>query len=413
MKRFNMRFACALALAAAVASANAAEQVKEAYHPTVNGSPITLMKDNLITQKLGGRVVNLDVYGGEFIRYDSNIYGSESNKVDDTVFTTAVGALLQAGEKDRWDARVEGQALYNVYSSNSDYNGMEGFFNAAGSFVVSPALTLRGKAGISSNNDNARNINDVLKTTRYDAGVGATVSASPFFGVDFDYTRSGVRREGSLKYAEYDADSFSVRPSYAVTPNTRVYALASYEMTNARGDHFNDTDTTSGALGAVWQYRDTAKLFGEVGFAYMDFSDNGLVNDYANDSKTLPTARFGGEIALNADVKLQAQVAYAPKSAATSTSAKNSAYIETTALSASAIYSPGAGRFTATATPFLTFNDPSNDVKYREAGIGLGTTYCVQEWLNVSAGYRYTNTKYDDASAYDRHVVMLGVAMTM
>ena len=153
MKTFQKRAFCAMALAAAALSVQAAEQVKEAYHPTVNGSPVTLIKDNLITQKLGGRVVNLDVYAGEFIRYDSNIYGSENNKVDDTVFTTAAGALLQAGEKDRWNARVEGQALYNAYASHDEYNGTEGFVRGEGAFVVSPALTLRGKAGYSRNND--------------------------------------------------------------------------------------------------------------------------------------------------------------------------------------------------------------------------------------------------------------------
>ena len=57
----------AVALALAATAVNAAEQVKESYHPTVNGSPVTLMKDNLITQKLGGRLVNLDVYAGEVI----------------------------------------------------------------------------------------------------------------------------------------------------------------------------------------------------------------------------------------------------------------------------------------------------------------------------------------------------------
>lgn len=411
MKKFQKRAFCAMALAAAALSVQAAEQVKEAYHPTVNGSPVTLIKDNLITQKLGGRVVNLDVYAGEFIRYDSNIYGSEHDKVDDTVFTTAAGALLQAGEKDRWNARVEGQALYNAYASHDEYNGTEGFVRADGAFVVSPALTLRGKAGYSRNNDNSRSLSDVFHTTRYHAGVGATVSANPFFAVDVDYLRNGVRRD-YRNLAEYDADAFTIRPSYAVTPNTRLYVLGGYETADVRTGRAHDTDTTSVAFGAAWNYRDDARLFGEVGFAYMDFDTNGSA-DRAGEDKTLPTVRFGGDLALNADVKLAAQFSYAPSIGAVSTSAGNSAYIETTAITGSVIYSPGAGRFTATASPFLTFNDPSNDVKYREAGVSLGTTYCVKEWVNVSAGYRYTNTKYDDASAYDRHAVMLGLALTM
>ena len=92
---------------------------------------------------------------------------------------------------------------------------------------------------------------------------------------------------------------------------------------------------------------------------------------------------------------------------------KSRSYIDTVRVQAGVMYSPGAGRFTATATPYYTYNKPSNDEKYREFGVTLGTTYCVEDWLNVSAGYRFTNTKYEDASSYDRHAVMLGLALTL
>jgi hypothetical protein len=37
----------------------------------------------------------------------------------------------------------------------------------------------------------------------------------------------------------------------------------------------------------------------------------------------------------------------------------------------------------------------------------------VFDWLNVSAGYRYTNTKYKNDSSYDRQQFMLGAAITL
>lgn len=406
----------AVALALAATAVNAAEQVKESYHPTVNGSPVTLMKDNLITQKLGGRLVNLDVYAGEFIRYDSNIYGSETKKEHSTIFTTAAGALLQAEDKDRWSARVEAQALENVYNNHSEYNGMEGYLHAQGSLVISPALTVRAGANYDRTNDNSRTAEDVFHTTHYSAGVGATVAPSPFFAMDMDYKRAGVRRDKDYDEYEYDADSFTLRPSYAVTDNTRLYVQAAYEMADARGGRFHDTDTLTGVVGAAWTYRDTARLYGEVGAAYLDIDSNGSADvDYAGDTKTRPVARVGGELALTADTKVTGAVSYAPSISATSTNARQSSYIDTVRVAAGVLYSPGAGRFTATATPYYTYNKPSNSVnaKYREFGVTLGTTYCVEDWLNVSAGYRFTNTKYEDASSYDRHAVMLGLALTL
>ncbi len=416
MTKMTKRALCAQAVVFALAatSASAAEQVKESYHPTVNGSPVTLMKDNLITQKLGGRAVNLDVYAGEFVRYDSNIYGSQ-NEESSTVFTTAVGALLQVDEKDRWNVRVEGQALQNVYSNHSEYNGQEGFLNARGAVVISPALTVRANGNVSRTNDNSRTAEDVYQTTYYGAGAGVTVAPSPYFSVDADYQHSGVRRENVYKDYEYDTDSITLRPSYAVTDNTRLYAQAAYEMANVRGKLFNDTNTLTGVVGAAWTYRDTARLYGEVGAAYMDFDDSHKAMDYAGDTKTRPTARVGGELALNADVKMMGQISYAPSISATSTSSSKSAYIDSVRVQAGLQYSPGAGRFTASATPYFSYNKPSNseDDKYRDIGVTLGTTYCVKDWLNVSAGYRFTNTKYENSASYDRHMVMLGLALTL
>ena len=156
-----------------------------------------------------------------------------------------------------------------------------------------------------------------------------------------------------------------------MTDNTRLYVQAAYEMADARGGWFHDTDTLTGVVGAAWTYRDTARLYGEVGAAYLDIDSNGSAFvDYAGDTKTRPVARVGGELALTADTKVTGDVSYAPSISATSTNARQSSYIDTVRVAAGVLYSPGAGRFTATATPYYTYNKPSNSVnaKYREFG---------------------------------------------
>ena len=60
------------------------------------------MKDNMVTQALGGRLVDLDLWVGEFVKYDDNIFNTKSNKESDTVMSTAAGFLMQAEQKDVW-----------------------------------------------------------------------------------------------------------------------------------------------------------------------------------------------------------------------------------------------------------------------------------------------------------------------
>lgn len=403
--------AAVLALCSVSASA---EQIKEGVHPQVNGSPVTLMKDNLITQALGGRVVNLDVWAGEFIRYDNNIFNTSKDKESDVIYSTAAGLLLQAGEDKLWKTKLEAQAQYNKYGDNSEYDGVEGFMHFDSSLDFSPALTGRVNFGYDKSYDNVRDQKDIYDTMIYTAGTGVTVRPTEFFGIDVDYRYLGQRRDQTeLKYTEYDEHGFIVRPSFALTPNTSLYVQGSYLMVDSKGNWYGDVDTTGLVAGASWAYRDTANLYAELGAVHMSFDEvNHTGIDENGGSITKASFRLGGKLALNADTSISGQLSYAPSVGATTTSSKNSAYVESWRLSATAQYSPGAGRLTVQATPFWSHYSPSNNVSYREFGATLGTAYCITDWLNVSAGYRYTNTKYSDASSYDRHQLTVGIAGT-
>ena len=114
MKRqMKILFAGLGMLAFSALSAQAGEPIKDPYTPRVNGAPITLMKDNMVTQALGGRLMDLDLWVGEFVKYDDNIFNTKSNKESDTVMSTAAGFLMQAEQKDVWQLRMEGQIQRN------------------------------------------------------------------------------------------------------------------------------------------------------------------------------------------------------------------------------------------------------------------------------------------------------------
>ncbi len=404
--------ACAASVVAlTLAGTASSEEIKEGVFPSVNGSPVTLMRDNLITQKLGGRLVNLDVWAGEFIRHDSNVFNTKSKK-SDTIYTTAAGFLLQAEQNDQWKLTSQGQFMHNRYKDLKDFNGNEGFFHVNGSYTFSPAVTARLSAGYDQTYERVRDLEDIFDNKQFTLGAGATISPTARIDVDVDYGYLKQDRE-RLSEFEYDEHSFSVRPSYKFTPNTKGYFQLGVSKVDAKGNHYNDSTNYSGVFGLAWNYRDTANAYGEAGFVSMHFDDNGTVTNYQDKSKTLPKFRIGGNLALTTDWKLNAQFSYAPQVGAVSTSAGNSAYIKEAKFSAGVIYSPGAGRFTAHFTPYVSKVDPSANTDYREFGATLGVSYSIRDWINVSAGYRCSNLKYSGDSSVKRNQIMAGLAITL
>jgi hypothetical protein len=419
MKKTVIASVVSSTLALTAVGSAAAEDIKESVYPSVNGSPVTLMNQNLITQKLGGRLLNLDIWAGEFIRHDDNVFNTKSEKKSDTIYTTAAGFLLQAKQAEQWSLKAEGQFQRNNYKSLKAYNGNEGFFHANGSYTFSPALTARLSAGYDRSYDRVREEKDIYSNSQYRAGAGVTISPSPFFDLDADYRFFAQRRKQDLvKYTEYDDHTFALRPSYKITPNTKVYFEASVSKVDTKGNWYTDSTNYGGVFGLAWQYRDTATLYGEAGVVSMHFDNNsnaGSQLDYQDKSKTLPKVRVGGTLAISTDWKLNGEISYAPQVGATTTSARNSAYVKSLTVAGGVLYSPGAGRFTAKFTPYVSNTKPSNSMneEFREYGATLGLSYSVFDWLNVSAGYRYTNTKYKNDSSYDRQQFMLGAAITL
>ena len=395
-----------------------AEQVKDPYHPQVNGSPITLMKDNMLTQSLGGRLVDLDVWVGEFIKFDDNIFNTSENKKNDVIYSTAAGFKMEAQQKETWKLRLEGQMQYNAYGEHNEYNGMEGYVHAAGSVDFSPALSARVSLNYDNTYDNVRNVSDIYALHQYAASAGVSIKPSPFAGLDVDYAFFAQRRDVSeMDYQNYNEHTVSLRPYYDITPNTTLYmqisgsqAQPSEDEAGIRALEANTSQSFTALAGAAWKYKDAAKLYAEAGYKYMHFDDSGAIRD--DDDVSRPVFRLGGEYALNADWNTGLNVSYLPMYGAVTSNAARSNYLDRTQVAAFLAYSPGAGRFTAKLSPYYSQNTPSVDESYKEYGAHLGLTYSVTDWCNVSAGYRYSVTDYDNDSPYDRNAVTFGVAAT-
>lgn len=399
-------------LAFSALSAQAGEPVKDPYTPRVNGAPITLMKDNMVTQALGGRLVDLDFWAGEFVKFDDNIYNTRNDKESDTIMATAGGFLMQANQKDAWSLRIEGLLQRNEYLDNSDYSGFEGYFHSKGSVQFSPALSGRLSANYDNYYDNMREEKDIYAIHQFGVGAGVTVKPSTLWGLDLDYNYFGQRRDSSKKeYQEYDEHTVSLRPSYAFSPNTVLYTKLDFGQADPEIDHYNTTQSYSGLVGVAWTYRDTAKIIAEVGYKYMHFDDNGDIRDDCSNTSSM-TGHLRAEYGFTPDWTAGFDIAYAPAYGAVLNNSSNSNYIDRLNSGLFLTYSPGEGRFKFEVMPYFTDNAPSEDTDYAEYGVGLGLSYVVTDWFNVTAGYRYGVTDYEHEDSYDRNQVTLGVALT-
>ena len=392
----------------------AAEQIKDSYHPSVNGSPITLMKDNLITQQLGGRWLDVDVWAGDFVKFDDNLFGNTA-KEDDIINSVAAGFKAEGSDAEAWELRLEGQIQHNDYKNFSEFDGEEGYFRANGKLNLSPALSLNGGLSYDSTLDNdygANNVNDLYRVNKIGATAGVTVKPTEYLGVDVNYGYFNQRRDDVTELQDYDENSLSARVYHSYSDNLTVYTQANYAKAEPKGKNLHPTtDSYAGNLGLAWRYMDAASAFAEIGVKYMDFDIEQGWADQTSDV-TRATFRAGTDFDLNADWKLRANFAWGPSVGSMSSSSTASNYNDQVGLSASAIYSPGEGRLTVKASPYYNLTDPSNNEKYTETGMALGVSYSVTDMLNVSAGYRYSYTNYDVSSDFSRNVVTLGVAGT-
>lgn len=409
------KISVAVLAATVCGSVAAADQIKDAYHPSVNGSPITLMQDNYITQQLGGRWLDVDVWVGDFVKIDDNIFGNDK-KDDDVINSVAAGFKAEGSAGDAWDVRVEAQIQHNDYKNFGEFDGEEGYVRANGKLNLSPALTLKG--GVSYNrtldtNPPTSTDSGLYNLDKTGVSAGVTIRPTEFLGVDVNYGFYSQRRDDLTEAQDYDENSLSARVFHNYSDNVTLYTQVNYAKADPKnGNLHNETDSYDGNLGFSWRYMDAANFFAEVGVRYMDFgSFNGHFTDTTEDV-TRVTARAGGAFDVNADWKVKGEISWLPYVGSKTSSSTGSNYTDNFNLSAAAVYSPGAGRFTAMFGPYFTAAQPSNDEKYTESGVSLGVTYSVTDMLNLSAGYHFSSTNYDVSGDFSRNVVTLGVAGT-
>ncbi|MBQ9240684.1 MAG: hypothetical protein IJ164_05015 [Duodenibacillus sp.] len=429
---FTRNILCVLAAAAAV-SLSAEAAVRESVTPSVHGLSVPLMRDNLITQKLGGRILNLDLWAGEFAGYDSNVFSTRSAKRSSMINTSAGGFVLQARQSGTWGLTMQGQIERVNYKSVHSANRTQGRVRASADASFSPALSVHGSAGYSRGFDRIREQSRFYRINRYHAGTGLTLSPTPYLSVSADYGFAANRRtDRVLKYAEYDRHTVSLRPSYRITDHTSTYVLLAASKISMQERHYSDSTNLSALWGLSWNYRETG-VTAELGATVMRFESNGnrSLVDEVGKNKTAPRLSLAGGLCPWQDWRIRAAASWSSAIGADSTNTPHSAYFEVKRVSAEIGYSPNAGyipfenrsihesldaaRLVLSVSPFYAKVSPSSsrDASWREFGGELKGSYKAADWISISAKYLFTNTKFNDDARFYKHQVMLGLALTI
>lgn len=389
--------------------AASAERWLEPYRPSINGAPVALLKRNPLTQSLGGRVLDVDVWAGQTVRYDDNIYQTAKDRRSDVVNSTAIGVKLQGEQRDAWKLRLEGQLQYHSFVKHTEHNGAEGYFRTRASADVSPALGLRVSAEGDRTYGTLRHEQTISPLNRYAVSAGTVLRPSPFAGISFDYRYAAQRHDlKRLERQDYDEHALLVRPYHAVTPYTTVFAQAVLAQSLPRTDWYGESLASSLTLGMEWAFRDAARVQLEAGVTHISF-DSGRSADSSTAGLTRPILRLGAEFALDEEWKAGLCVSSQPVIGATSSDAMDSRWIDRVQVSSFLCWSPDEGFF-VTVAPFFRDSEPSRNAGYAEYGTVVSMSRCLTDWCSTSFGWRWSVIDYSDQQAYDRNQITVGVA---
>lgn len=390
------------------AEAASAERWLESYRPSIQGAPVALLKRNPLTQSLGGRVLDVDVWAGQTVRYDDNIYQTAKDSRSDVVNSTAIGVKLQGEQRDAWKLWLEGQLQYHSFVKHTEHNGAEGYFRSWASADVSPALALRVSAEGDRTYGTLRHEQTISPLNRYAVSAGTVLRPSPFAGISFDYRYTAQRHDlKRLERQDYDEHALLVRPYHAVTPYTTVFVQAVLAQALPRTDWYGDSLASSLTLGMEWAFRDAARVQLEAGVTHISFDSGRSVDSTAD--LTRPILRLRTEFALAEEWKAGLRLSSQPVIGATSSDAMDSRWIDRVQVSSFLCWSPDEG-FSVTVAPFFRDSEPSRNAGYVEYGTVVSMSRCLTDWCSTSFGWRWSVIDYSDQQAYDRNQITVGVA---
>ncbi|WP_446423932.1 hypothetical protein [Mailhella sp.] len=380
---------------------SAAERLTESFRPSVDGVPLTLA--------LGGRLLDLDVWAVQALRWDDNIYQSAEFRTEDLIRTTGAGFKLAGEERGLWKIRFDGQLEYHSFTDHPCHNGAEGYLRSQVSAQLSPALGLRLAAEAERQYDTMRHEQSISPVDRCSVSGDLVLRPSPYAGLEAGYRCSVQRHDISrMGRQDYDEHTLTLRPYHELSPYTTLYALASLSQNLPCTDWTGRSLASSLSLGLQWACRDAARVSAELGLMHMSFEDGGQTAQ-PDSGVTRPVLRLSAELALDHAWTAGLELSSRPTVGAVSSNAVRSRWIDRILCTAFLGYAPGEGRFMARLSPFFRRGEPSCDAGWREYGFTLGLSWGLAAWCRASVGWRCFVIDYSDQRPYGRNQITVGL----
>lgn len=168
------------------------------------------------------------------VRYDDNIFQTESGEVDDVIFQFSPGVELKAGKQETSAASVRFTQDFLVYSDNDDRNASLSNI-AANASIRTARSSLRVNANYQQLEGNTQDFlgsrfGDLVKRENYGAGLRTETSLTPKINAS-----AGI----NARRTDYDSDIFADNTSTAIPLN--VYYRMSQKLELSTGYEWRDT----------------------------------------------------------------------------------------------------------------------------------------------------------------------------
>lgn len=275
---------CMLLVACSVPVVSAGEFLSNITDPTIEGEGVATRdpKDNPSMLNLGFRNIQLHPYFGASVGYDSNIYTTDTNRVDDSFFQLAPGVLVQTNAEDadrfilRWNTSLQSRLFFNESQANTVQ--LSSYLNAT--IKTSPLdLNLIGGGG---------RFEDPINVTFADRTPRA-IGEGLFRVISKSFDKLVLEGGAHYSYIDYHTDSFAsldrseseipVRALYKFRETASAYVSSAWKLVEFRNPGLNSFYIVDSRVGFTAEVQERVFSFDvNVGVAVARIKNDNALN---------------------------------------------------------------------------------------------------------------------------------------
>ena len=372
--------------------------------PEFNGIEIPTLKFNKLSEVIGDNRVDADVYLGQYLIFDDNIYKSGSNKVSDEIHATVVGASIMFSEEDLYDVTLSTQFRnldYHVADSDEFFYDLD----LTGNFKINEMLKTGFSVGLNQADESEGPGEEASSLTQY-ASAYLDITPTEQFGLYLSVKGTDLDNKVTAdKSDDYISHELSAMP-YLKFETGKIGLRYTYGQKNFDRDLQSDALWNEYAIVFEKQLSEKISLDGEFGYHMRTYKSKSSASRADGDNSW---QGFVGALGVNYDMteKLSLNARYAHTIGDGSTISN---YVRADRISLGAVYTP-ITELKLKAGTYMEKSMESNGEDYDMYGASLSATYSLNEYFALGASYSLE--KKDSAFVNDdyiNNVITIGVS---